>query len=126
MSAPRKIILFQKTTFSKMGRAAAKPIVRVAAAAVIPNPFAGQFIEDLAQLFDAGGAFGEQLVEMLMPLLRAPVVSYGKAAIVGTSGEFEHGGALLHPKLGKPMRSSTRAHPDKYSSRLAVISMREK
>jgi hypothetical protein len=106
MLEPRKIILFQETTFSEMGRAAAKPIVRVAAAAVLPNPFAGQFIEDLSQLFDAGGALGEQLMEMLMPLLHAPVVSYGKAAVVGTSGEFEHGGALLHPKLGKPMRAA--------------------
>ena len=106
MLEPRKIILFQETTFSEMGRAAPKPIVRVAAAAVIPNPFAGRFIEDLSQLFDAGGALGEQLVEMLMPLLRAPVVSYGKAAVVGTSGEFEHGGALVHPKLGKPMRAA--------------------
>ena len=39
---------------------------------------------------------------IVIPLLNAPVVSYGKAAVVGTSGEFEHGGALLHPKLGKP------------------------
>ena len=106
MLEPRKIVLFQEITFSEVGRAAARPIIRVAAAAVIPTPFAGRFVENLSELFDTGGALGEQLVEKVMPLLEAPVVSYGKAAVVGTSGEFEHGGALLHPKLGKPMRSA--------------------
>ena len=106
MLAPRKILLFQETTFSEASETASQPIVRVAAAAVLPNPFAGRFAEDLSELFNAGGLLGEQLVERLMPLLDRSVVSYGKAAVVGTSGEFEHGGALLHPKLGKPMRTA--------------------
>jgi hypothetical protein len=106
MVEPRKILLFEETTFSEASKAAARPIVRVAAAAVLPNPFAGRFVEDLSELFDAGGALGETLMEKLMPLLDEPVVSYGKAAVVGSGGEFEHGGALLHPKLGKPMRAA--------------------
>jgi len=103
---PRKIFLFQETALSEAGRVAVQPIVRLAAAAVVPNPFAGRFVEDLSELFDVGGTLGERLAEQLMPLLTEPVVSYGKAAVVGTSGEFEHGGALLHPKLGKPMRAA--------------------
>ena len=63
-------------------------------------------MDDLSELFDAGGVLGESLADQLMPLLDGPVVSYGKAAVVGTGGEFEHGGALLHPKLGKPMRAA--------------------
>ena len=106
MLEPRKILLFQETTFSEASKAASQPIVRVAAAAVLPNPFAGRFVEDLSELFEAGGVYGEELATKLMPLLNGSVVSYGKAAVVGTDGEFEHGGALLHPKLGKPMRAS--------------------
>ena len=106
MLEPRKILLFQETTLSEAGRVAARPVVRVAASVVLANPFAGRFVEDLADLFDTGGALGEELMGKLMRLLDGPVVSYGKAAVVGTSGEFEHGGALLHPKLGKPMRAA--------------------
>ena len=106
MLEPRKIMLFQETTVAEGNETALQPIVRVAAAAVLRNPFAGRFVEDLSELFNAGGVLGEQLVHSLMPLLERPVVSYGKAAVVGTSGEFEHGGALIHPKLGKPMRAA--------------------
>lgn len=106
MPEPRKILLFQETTFSEGSRAATRPVVRVAAAAILLNPFAGRFVDDLSELFDAGGSLGAELVEKLMSLVDQPVVSYGKAAVVGTNGEFEHGGALLHPKLGKPMRAA--------------------
>ncbi len=106
MLEPRKILLFQETTFSELGQAAARPVIRVAAAAVLSNPFAARFVDDLSELFDTGGSLGETLMEKLMPLLDNPVVSYGKAAVVGENGEFEHGGALLHPKLGKPMRAA--------------------
>jgi len=39
-------------------------------------------------------------------MLSGPPVSYGKAAIVGVNGDMEHAGAMLHPKLGKPMRAA--------------------
>ena len=41
-----------------------------------------------------------------IPLLQNPVVSYGKAALVGVMGDLEHGGAMIHPKLGAPMRAA--------------------
>jgi hypothetical protein len=106
MLETRKILLFKEIIFGEANEAASQPIVRVAAAAVLPNPFAGRFVQDISELFNVGGVLGEQLVEHLKPLLERPVVSYGKAAIVGTSGEFEHGGALIHPQLGKPMRTA--------------------
>ena len=82
------------------------PITRVAALAVIRNPFAGRFVADLSPLFDLGGQLGERLMgEAVAHLARAPV-SYGKAAIVGVAGDLEHGGAMIHPKLGKPMRAA--------------------
>jgi hypothetical protein len=106
MIEPRKIIFYQETIFSEMDTRADKPSVRVAASAVVSNPFAGRFVQDLSELFDLGGSLGERLAGKLTELVGAPVVSYGKAAIVGVNGEFEHGGALLHPKLGRPMRAA--------------------
>lgn len=83
-----------------------KPVTRVAAWAVIPNPFAGRFVEDLSELFEVGASLGPKLAEEAINLLGRPPVSYGKAAIVGIGGEMEHGGAVIHPRLGKPMRAA--------------------
>ena len=88
-----------------MGQAC-DPIVRVVAMAVVENPFAGSHVEDLSPLFDMGGQLGERLMEQAVALLDGPPVSYGKAAIVGAAGDLEHGGAMIHPKLGKPMRAA--------------------
>ncbi|MGE5639613.1 MAG: amino acid synthesis family protein [Clostridia bacterium] len=102
----RKIVVVQERTFSELGRHAARPIARAAALAVIENPFAGRFVDDLAPLFEAGAELGAQLAGRLVPLLDGPAVSYGKGALVGVEGEMEHGGACIHPMLGKPMRAA--------------------
>jgi hypothetical protein len=88
-----------------MGRAC-DPIVRVVAMAVVQNPFAGQYVEDLSPLFDVSGDLGARLMDDAVAMLNGPPVSYGKAAIVGVAGDLEHGGAMIHPKLGKPMRAA--------------------
>ncbi len=85
---------------------ACDPITRVVAVAVIRNPFAGDFVKDLSPLFDIGGQLGERLMDDAVKLLAGPPVSYGKAAIVGVAGDMEHGAAMIHPKLGKPMRAA--------------------
>ena len=82
------------------------PITRVVAIAVIHNPAAGSFVQDLSPLFDIGGQFGETLMARAVSMLTNLPVSYGKAAIVGVAGDMEHGGAVIHPKLGKPMRAA--------------------
>ncbi len=74
--------------------------------AVIHNPYAGKYAEDLRQLREAGAELGERLTPELVKMLDAPPVSYGKGAIVGVQGEMEHGGAWCHPMLGKPMRAA--------------------
>jgi hypothetical protein len=76
------------------------------ALAVVRNPFAGKFVADLKPLFETGAALGERLMRELVPLLTGPAVSYGKGALVGVAGEMEHGGACVHPMLGKPMRAA--------------------
>ena len=107
MDGIRKIVFVEERVFSEMGHAAARPITRVAALAVIKNPFAGKgYIEDLSVLFDIGAKLGEEIMSDVVRRLPNPATSYGKAAIVGLAGEFEHGGALIHPKLGKPMRAA--------------------
>ena len=82
------------------------PITRVAAVAVVQNPLAGCFVEDLSPLFDIGGQLGELLMTRAVSMLVNSPVSYGKAAIIGVDGDMEHGGAMIHPKLGKPMRAA--------------------
>ena len=82
------------------------PITRAACLVVFRNPFAGRHGEDLAPLFDIGGALGERLMAETVGLLGGAPVSYGKAAIVGLAGDLEHGGAVIHPRLGKPMRAA--------------------
>jgi hypothetical protein len=102
----RKTITLRETVFSELGVEAARPITRAVGMAVIRNPFAGQFVEDLRPLFEAGAMLGERLMPELVKLLDGPAVSYGKGAIVGVAGEMEHGGACVHPMLGKPMRAA--------------------
>ena len=100
----RKTLAITETVHRNESGEACPPIVRVAHVAVLRNPFAGIFEADLSALFDLGGLAGERLAGEAVTLLGGPAVSYGKAAIVGVAGELEHGAAMLHPKLGKPLR----------------------
>ena len=106
MIAIRKLSTTRETVFSELGVEADRPTTRAVGIAVIRNPFAGQFVEDLRPLFEAGATLGERLTPELVKLLDGPTVSYGKGAIVGVAGEMEHGGACVHPMLGKPMRAA--------------------
>jgi len=102
----RKTILIKETIAADAFGKACNPITRVVAVAVIQNPFAGKFVENLSPLFHIGGQLGERLMGDAVNLLPGAPVSYGKAAIVGVAGDLEHGGAIIHPKLGKPMRAA--------------------
>ena len=103
----RKIITFLEETHTEMGRPV-KPVTRRAAAvAVIENPFAGKYVEDLTELTEIGEELGLLLTERAVGALGIPgpaAESYGKAAAVGENGELEHAAAILHPKLGAPVR----------------------
>ena len=106
MTEIRKIITLREVVFSELGHDAPRPIVRAIGIGVIRNPFAGRWVEDLRPLFEAGAALGERLMPELARLLDRPAVSYGKGALVGVAGEMEHGGACVHPMLGRPMRAA--------------------
>lgn len=102
----RKTVLIKEIIETDSVGKPCEPITRVAVVAVVKNPFAGQFVEDLSPLFDMGGQLGERLMGEAVGMLKDQPVSYGKAAIVGVAGDLEHGGAMIHPKLGKPMRAA--------------------
>jgi hypothetical protein len=84
---------------------ATSPVTRAAACALVHNPLAGSTSEDLSELVSYGESLGDLLVREAAALLPNPVVSYGKAAIVGSDGDIEHAAAILHPRMGKPIRS---------------------
>lgn len=105
----RKITVFVEETLTEMGQTISPPTRKAAAVAVIANPFAGRYVEDLTPLIEIGaelgGLLGRKCVEVL-GISPAQVESYGKAALVGEDGELEHAAALLHPSLGKPLREA--------------------
>ena len=100
----RKLTTITEQVRSEGGRAAERPITRVAGIGVLANPFVGQSADDLSQLFQMGHDLGDELMASMLPQLPHPAVSYGKGAIVGVNGDLEHGHAMLHPMLGKAMR----------------------
>jgi hypothetical protein len=105
----RKIILQVDEIHFDGGKAVNPPTRRALAMAVIANPYAGRFSESLDELIDIGEELGAMLGERCVQALGiAPeqAQSYGKAAIVGEGGELEHAAAILHPKLGAPLRKA--------------------
>ena len=103
----RKIIVQVDETRVEMGRAVEPPTRKALAMAVIDNPFAGTYTENLDELIaigeELGGLLGKKCVEAL-GISPGQAHSYGKAAIVGEAGELEHAAAILHPRLGTPLR----------------------
>lgn len=102
----RRIWLCKDVVFAEGGLPALKPVTRVAACAVIANPAADQALDDLSELVAFGADLGARLVREAQALLPGPAISYGKAAIVGTSGDIEHAAAILHPRMGKSVREA--------------------
>jgi len=103
----RKIVVVVEETCIESGLAITPPTRKAAAIAVIQNPFAGRYVEDLQDLSDIGaelgGLLGQRCVEALQ-ISPGGAESYGKSAMVGEQGELEHAAAILHPKLGAPLR----------------------
>ena len=103
----RKIVTFVEETRREMDKTVEPATRRAAAVAIIENPFAGRYVEDLSELMEIGEELGALLTERAVAALGIPgpsVESYGKAAAVGENGELEHAAAVLHAKLGTPVR----------------------
>lgn len=105
----RKIAVNIEETHREAGRAIAPPTRKAVAVAVIENPFAGAYAEDLSDLMEIGAELGALLGDKCVQALGispAEAESYGKSAMVGEDGELEHAAAILHPKLGGPLRAA--------------------
>ncbi len=108
----RKIIVQVDEIHIEMGQPVNPPTRRALAMAVIDNPYAGRYSQNLDELIamgeELGQLLGDKCVQALAALGMAPGAahSYGKAAIVGEAGELEHAAAILHPKLGAPLRKA--------------------
>jgi hypothetical protein len=103
----RKLIVQVDETRIVMGQPVTPPVRKALAMAVIENPYAGRYAENLDELIaigeELGGLLGQRCVQAL-GIAPGQAQSYGKAAIVGEAGELEHAAAILHPKLGAPLR----------------------
>jgi hypothetical protein len=105
----RKTAVWVEETLTEMGKSIDPPTRKAVAVAVIANPFADKYVEDLTPLMDMGAALGAILGDRCVAALGITpeaAESYGKAAMVGENGELEHAAAILHPKLGAPLRKA--------------------
>ena len=103
----RKLITCVEETRLEMGRPVEPATRKALAIAVIANPYAGRYSENLDELIAIGEELGELLGRRCVEALGiepGQAQSYGKAAIVGEAGELEHAAAILHPRLGAPLR----------------------
>ncbi|MFS2102682.1 amino acid synthesis family protein [Variovorax sp. Varisp85] len=105
----RKLVVQVDETRKEMGQDVTPPTRRAVAIAVIENPYAGRYSENLDELIAIGEELGALLGQKAVKALGiepGQAQSYGKAAIVGERGELEHAAAILHPKLGAPLRAA--------------------
>ena len=103
----RKLLTIVDEVYREMDRAIEPPTRRAVALAVIENPYAGKYQENLSDLMAIGEELGGLLTEKCVAALGiegGKAESFGKAAIVGEKGELEHAAAILHPKMGTPVR----------------------
>jgi len=102
----RRILTQVEDIFHEGGPPAATPLRRGAIGAVLKNPFAGRYVEDLMPMMDALAPLGLKLAQQLLAVMAVPaerIQGYGKGAIIGEAGELEHG-ALWHVPGGYAMR----------------------
>jgi hypothetical protein len=105
----RKLVVQVEEVQLEMGQPVSPPARRALAMVAIANPYAGRYAAQLDELIaigeELGGLLGDECIKAL-GIAPGEAQSYGKAAIVGENGELEHAAAILHPKLGAPLRKA--------------------
>jgi Amino acid synthesis len=103
----KRVLTFLDEVRSDSGQEVSPRLRKVAAAAIVDNPFAGRFENDLSSLTRASEAIGREICAIAVQLLSPDkAVSYGKAATIGLNGEQEHGNAMLTTVFGNVMREA--------------------
>ena len=95
----RKIVTYDEEVFIEGFREAETPWRMFAVAAILKNPWAGRFVEDLkAEIHAYGPVLGKMMTERMIALAGdgEAIEAYGKAAVVGLDGEIEHASGLIH------------------------------
>lgn len=97
----------EETLLNEQRLADGEPLVKIAVAAVVRNPYAGRSSESLEEIVAPSAALGAEFGRRLVAALAGrPAQSYGKAAIVGPAGEYEHGNAFLTTAFANPVRDA--------------------
>lgn len=103
----RRTYAITEERHEEAGRSAASTLRRVAAIAVVENPYAGRYVEDLKPMIDASVPLGRTMAELALAAFgRREIQSYGKGGIVGVAGEQEHANALLTSVFANPIRAA--------------------
>ena len=111
----RRIVIQIEEIHNEIGKTVDPPARKATVAAIIKNPYAGKYVENLEPLYDLGAEIGRLLAKKAvaaMDVEPSEIVSYGKGAIVGLDGEIEHAAAILHPRFGKPVREAVEKGDD--------------
>lgn len=103
----RRTYAITEERHEEAGRPAAHPLRRVAAIAIVENPYAGRYVEDLKPMIDASVPLGRTMAEVALTAFgQHEIQSYGKGGIVGVAGEQEHANALLTSVFANPIREA--------------------
>ncbi|MBS1888633.1 MAG: amino acid synthesis family protein [Actinobacteria bacterium] len=103
----RRVLTWVDEVRLEGGRGDGKPLRRAATGVVFRNPYAGRpFSEDLSELVEPSAELGTLIGANCLAVLGAPVESHGKAVLVGTAGEQEHGNAVKTTTFGNPFRAA--------------------
>lgn len=103
----RRLLLFCDHKHVEAGRRHEVPLRRVAVCAIVANPYAGRYVEDLGDAIAASAAVGDVLAKRAVDMLKPfSAESYGKGGVVGLGGELEHANAMLTTTFAAPLRDA--------------------
>ena len=105
--AVRRFMVIVDTALNERGLAADPPLRKVGVVAVVKNPYAGRYAQNLDLLVAPSAALGRTMAALGVEAMgEYPVESYGKGAVVGADGEQEHGVALITAPFGDALRAA--------------------